>query len=130
MTDVSLRLIVCPFPVVAKPAPRTTSLLFAPGSERNSNEIQRGPLSCATQSMQRMRGRREIEPMKIVMAVIKPFKLDQVRDALNKIGVQGITVAEVKAGCGTKKARKKSRAFVISVEGGLNSPCRPCHRQA
>jgi len=43
--------------------------------------------------MQRMRGRREIEPMKIVMAVIKPFKLDQVRDALNKIGVQGMTVA-------------------------------------
>jgi hypothetical protein len=30
----------------------------------------------------------------------------------------------------TKKARNKSRAFVISVEGGLNSPCRPCHRQA
>ena len=29
-----------------------------------------------------------------------------------------------------KKARKKSRAFVISVEGGLNSPYRPCHRQA
>jgi hypothetical protein len=34
-------------------------------------------------------------------------------------------------GSGTrKKARKKSRAFVISVEGGLNSPYRPCHRQA
>ena len=29
-----------------------------------------------------------------------------------------------------KKARNKSRAFVISVEGGLNSPCRPCRRQA
>ena len=29
-----------------------------------------------------------------------------------------------------KKARKKFRAFVISVDGGLNSPCRPCHRQA
>ena len=29
-----------------------------------------------------------------------------------------------------KKARKKSRAFVISVEGGINSPYRPCHRQA
>jgi nitrogen regulatory protein P-II 2 len=52
--------------------------------------------------MQRMRGRREIEPMKIVMAVIKPFKLDQVRDALNKIGVQGMTVAEVK-GYGRQK---------------------------
>jgi hypothetical protein len=40
--------------------------------------------------------------MKIVMAVIKPFKLDQVRDALNKIGVQGMTVAEVK-GYGRQK---------------------------
>jgi nitrogen regulatory protein PII len=29
--------------------------------------------------------------MKIVMAVIKPFKLDEVRDALTKIGVQGLT---------------------------------------
>ena len=34
--------------------------------------------------------------MKIVMAVIKPFKLDEVRDALTKIGVQGLTVTEVK----------------------------------
>jgi nitrogen regulatory protein P-II 2 len=35
-------------------------------------------------------------PMKIVMAVIKPFKLDAVRDALTEIGVQGLTVTEVK----------------------------------
>jgi nitrogen regulatory protein P-II 2 len=34
--------------------------------------------------------------MKIVMAVIKPFKLDQVRDALSKLGIQGLTVTEVK----------------------------------
>ncbi|WP_421725649.1 P-II family nitrogen regulator [Bauldia sp.] len=34
--------------------------------------------------------------MKIVMAVIKPFKLDEVRDALTTIGVQGLTVTEVK----------------------------------
>ena len=33
--------------------------------------------------------------MKIVMAVIKPFKLDEVRDALTSIGVQGLTVTEV-----------------------------------
>jgi nitrogen regulatory protein P-II 2 len=38
----------------------------------------------------------EIKPMKIVIAVIKPFKLDEVRDALGKIGVQGLTVTEVK----------------------------------
>jgi nitrogen regulatory protein P-II 2 len=34
--------------------------------------------------------------MKIVMAVIKPFKLDEVRDALTAIGVHGMTVSEVK----------------------------------
>lgn len=34
--------------------------------------------------------------MKIVMAVIKPFKLDAVREALTGIGVQGLTVSEVK----------------------------------
>jgi nitrogen regulatory protein P-II 2 len=34
--------------------------------------------------------------MKIVMAVIKPFKLDQVRDALSRLGIQGLTVTEVK----------------------------------
>jgi hypothetical protein len=33
-----------------------------------------------------------IEQMKIVMAVIKPFKLDEVRDALTAIGVHGMTV--------------------------------------
>jgi len=34
--------------------------------------------------------------MKIVTAIIKPFKLDEVRDALTKIGIQGLTVTEVK----------------------------------
>ena len=40
--------------------------------------------------------------MKIVMAIIKPFKLDEVRDALTAIGVHGITVTEVK-GYGRQK---------------------------
>ncbi|MBL4906826.1 MAG: P-II family nitrogen regulator, partial [Sneathiella sp.] len=34
--------------------------------------------------------------MKLVMAIIKPFKLDDVRDALTSIGVDGLTVTEVK----------------------------------
>lgn len=34
--------------------------------------------------------------MKYVIAIIKPFKLDQVREALGAIGIQGITVTEVK----------------------------------
>lgn len=40
--------------------------------------------------------------MKMVVAVIKPFKLDEVREALSAIGVQGITVTEVK-GFGRQK---------------------------
>jgi len=40
--------------------------------------------------------------MKFVTAVIKPFKLDEVREALSAIGVQGITVTEVK-GFGRQK---------------------------
>ena len=40
--------------------------------------------------------------MKIVTAIIKPFKLDEVRDALTAIGVQGLTVTEVK-GYGRQK---------------------------
>ena len=40
--------------------------------------------------------------MKIVTAIIKPFKLDEVREALSVIGVQGITVTEVK-GFGRQK---------------------------
>ena len=33
--------------------------------------------------------------MKIVVAIIKPFKLDEVRDALTSIGIQGLTITEV-----------------------------------
>jgi nitrogen regulatory protein P-II 2 len=40
--------------------------------------------------------------MKIVMAVIKPFKLEEVRDALTTLGVHGLTVTEVK-GYGRQK---------------------------
>jgi nitrogen regulatory protein P-II 2 len=40
--------------------------------------------------------------MKFIMAVIKPFKLDEVREALTSIGIQGITVTEAK-GFGRQK---------------------------
>ncbi len=40
--------------------------------------------------------------MKLIHAVIKPFKLDDVRDALQKVGVQGLTLTEVK-GFGRQK---------------------------
>ena len=52
--------------------------------------------NCAKQT------RRGKEAMKLVIAVIKPFKLDEVRDALTRIGIHGMTVAEVK-GYGRQK---------------------------
>ena len=42
--------------------------------------------------------------MKLVMAVIKPFKLDEAREALTKLGVQGLTASEVK-GYGRQKGQ-------------------------
>ncbi len=42
--------------------------------------------------------------MKLVMAIFKPFKLDEVRDALTELGIQGLTVSEVK-GFGRQKGQ-------------------------
>jgi nitrogen regulatory protein PII len=53
--------------------------------------------------------------MKFVTAIIKPFKLDEVREALSAIGVQGITVTEVKGFAG-----KSTRSFTVAlVRGGF-----------
>jgi nitrogen regulatory protein P-II 1 len=49
----------------------------------------------------------EVEEMKKIEAVIKPFKLEEVKDALTKIGVQGMTVTEVK-GFGRQKGHTES----------------------
>ncbi len=40
--------------------------------------------------------------MKLIEAIIKPFKMDEVKDALNEIGIEGITISEVK-GFGRQK---------------------------
>jgi nitrogen regulatory protein P-II 2 len=47
---------------------------------------------------------RRVRVMKMVMAIIKPFKLDEVREALTALGVQGLTVTEVK-GFGRQKGQ-------------------------
>jgi len=44
--------------------------------------------------------------MKMLVAIIKPFRLDDVREALSEIGVQGVTVTEVK-GFGRQKGHKE-----------------------
>jgi len=49
---------------------------------------------------------REGRKMKKIEAIIKPFKLDEVKEALNEIGIQGMTVVEVK-GYGRQKGHKE-----------------------
>ena len=44
--------------------------------------------------------------MKLVTAIIKPFKLDEVKDALSEVGIQGMTVSEVK-GFGRQKGHSE-----------------------
>jgi nitrogen regulatory protein P-II 2 len=70
-------------------------ILFGPGLD----------LAClsdgAARSLARA-GQPENRSMKLVMAIIKPFKLDDVRDALTALGVHGLTVTEVK-GYGRQK---------------------------
>ena len=40
--------------------------------------------------------------MKLIKAIIKPFKLEEVKDALSEIGIEGMTVTEVKGFCRQK----------------------------
>ena len=53
--------------------------------------------------------------MKLITAVIKPFKLDEVREALSEIGVQGLTVTEVK-GFGRQKGHTELYRGVEAIE--------------
>ena len=63
--------------------------------------------------------------MKLVSAIIKPFKLDEVRDALTGVGVSGLTVSEVK-GFGRQKGQTEIyrgaeylKIFITPVEQAL-----------
>jgi nitrogen regulatory protein P-II 2 len=66
--------------------------------------------------------------MKMITAIIKPFKLDDVREALSEVGVQGITVTEVK-GFGRQKGHTelyRGAEYVVDflpkvkIEAGVN----------
>jgi nitrogen regulatory protein P-II 1 len=63
-----------------------------------------------------MARRREVkQAMKKVEAIIKPFKLDEVKDALAEVGIQGMTVTEVKGfgRTGGKKEVYRGSAYVV-----------------
>jgi nitrogen regulatory protein P-II 1 len=55
------------------------------------------------------------KPMKKIEAIIKPFKLDEVKDALSEVSVQGMTVTEVKGfgRTGGKKEVYRGSAYVV-----------------
>jgi nitrogen regulatory protein P-II 2 len=69
-----------------------------PGLQSTAPEVRRA----CSDAAQRQKRIRETLGMKLITAIIKPFKLDDVREALSEIGVQGITVTEVK-GFGRQK---------------------------
>src|SRR5262249_16076665 len=64
--------------------------------------------------------RRRPKQMKKIEGIIKPFKLHEVKDALNQIGLKGITVVEAK-GFGRKKVRG-------GFKGGVNTSSTSCTR--
>ena len=58
--------------------------------------------------------------MKLIEAIVKPFKLDEVKDALLEIGIQGMTVTEVK-GFGRQKGHKETyRGQEYKIEVAVN----------
>ena len=80
--------------------------------------------------------------MKMVQAIIKPFKVDEVRDALTEIGIQGMTVIEAK-GFGRQKGHSEiyrgaeytidflpKAKLEIAVEDGLLEPALQAIQQA
>ena len=74
--------------------------------------------SAAPTCKRRTEGRRKLGAgaMKLVSAIIKPFKLDEVRDALTAAGVQGLTITEVK-GYGRQKGHTeiyRGAEYVVS----------------
>src|SRR3546814_9336851 len=51
---------------------------------------------------------KERDDMKLIIAIIKPFKLDEVRDALGRVGIEGLTVSEIR-GFGRQKGQTERR---------------------
>jgi nitrogen regulatory protein P-II 2 len=88
------------------PIPQATLLLPI----QNTPPVRRGTVlewqrfNAACRMWREAREGKEEGAMKLIVAVIKPFKLDDVREALTPLGVQGLTVSEVK-GFGRQKGQ-------------------------
>ena len=72
-------------------------------------------LFCSLKPGRNLRRDRRVAEMKKIEAIIKPFKLDEVKDALAEVGVQGMTVTEVKGfgRTGGKKEVYRGSAYVV-----------------
>jgi nitrogen regulatory protein PII len=81
--------------------PGSTALFTAKELLKFNNQRRRMQKSVRT-----LKGKKEVFTMKKIEAIIKPFKLDDVKEALNKIAIQGMTVCEVK-GYGRQKGHKE-----------------------
>jgi nitrogen regulatory protein P-II 2 len=96
-----------PNPRTAKPAKGRSA-----AAQINGNRGKKLPLLEARNCESRPRSSRPSthaeseDQMKFITAIIKPFKLDEVREELTKIGVQGLTVTEVK-GFGRQKGHRE-----------------------
>ena len=82
---------------------------FEPTPVRNIHETNGG------NSLENADTRAEAILMKKVEAIVKPFKLDEVKDALAEVGIQGMTVTEVKGfgRTGGKKEVYRGSAYVV-----------------
>jgi nitrogen regulatory protein P-II 1 len=77
-----------------------------PQREANAPRLSQAPGACWVAAERRLRPGRlyEVGCMKKIEAIIKPFKLDEVKEALQELGVQGMTVIEAK-GYGRQKGQ-------------------------
>src|ERR1700684_4174979 len=75
-----------------------------PSSRRPARMPARPALSARSACRSDFRSKGKGDDMKLIIAIIKPFKLDEVRDALSAVGVQGMTVSEVR-GFGRQKGQ-------------------------
>ena len=64
-------------------------------------------------------GRKTRVAMKKIEAIIKPFKLDEVKEALQEVGLQGITVIEAIAAAAQTGRIGDGKIFVIPIESAL-----------
>src|SRR4029434_1314062 len=85
---------------------------YSPFSPTKANHCANAPWLGRPRAFGRCEAR---ESMKKVEAIIKPFKLDEVKDALSEVGIQGMTVTEVKGfgRTGGKKEVYRGSAYVV-----------------